>query len=96
LPDFIFEPQGQILYQHVSFGQANDGLGDVGLGGTTSETGRLGLRGQWSIPGSYGELWQPYVRGDLWRDWGGGATTSFSGEAVPLVEQGRGWNSPAG
>ena len=32
------------------------------------ETGRLGLRGQWTVPGANGELWQPYLRGDLSRD----------------------------
>lgn len=45
------------------------------------------MRGQWTIPGGIGELWQPYLRGNLWRDWAGRATTSFAGDAVPLVEQ---------
>lgn len=45
------------------------------------------MRGQWTIPSGIGELWQPYLRGNLWRDWAGRATTSFAGDAVPLVEQ---------
>ena len=35
----------QILWQHISFNQANDGLGQVALGTTSGATGRLGLRG---------------------------------------------------
>jgi hypothetical protein len=35
-----------------------------------------------------GQVWQPYVRANLWRDWGAQATTTFSGaDLVPLLEQ---------
>ncbi|WP_247838114.1 autotransporter outer membrane beta-barrel domain-containing protein [Bradyrhizobium sp. 200] len=87
-PGFVLEPQGQIVWQHVSFDDANDGLGDVALGSTSGASGRLGLRGRWTIVSDGGRVWQPYVRAGLWRDWGAQATTTFSGvDRVPLLEQ---------
>jgi outer membrane autotransporter protein len=85
-PRFVLEPQAQIIWQHVSFDDANDGLGPVGLGSTSGPTGRLGLRGQWTIDGSNGIRWQPYVGANVWRGWGAEATTSFGIDQVRLIE----------
>ncbi len=87
-PGFVLEPQAQIVWQHVSFDDANDGLGEVALGTTSGASGRIGLRGKWTIADGSGQVWQPYVRANLWRDWGAQATTVFSGaDLVPLLEQ---------
>jgi outer membrane autotransporter protein len=86
-PLFVLEPQAQIIWQQVSFNEANDGLGPVGLGTTSGSTGRVGLRGMWTIIGENGQVWQPYVRANLWRDWGAEATTTFGIDQVPLVEE---------
>jgi outer membrane autotransporter protein len=86
-PRFVLEPQAQIIWQQVSFAQANDGLGPVALGTTSGPTGRVGLRGMWTIDGYNGQVWQPYVRANLWRDWGAEATTLFGGDPVPLIEE---------
>jgi outer membrane autotransporter protein len=86
-PRFVLEPQAQIIWQRVAFNQANDGLGPVGLGTTSGETGRVGLRGMWTIDGQNGQVWQPYGRVNLWRDWGAGATTMFGIDPVPLFEE---------
>ena len=86
-PRFVLEPQAQIIWQQVSFNQANDGLGPVGLGTTSGPTGRLGLRGMWTIDGYNGQVWQPYVRANVWRDWGAEATTLFGIDPVPLIEE---------
>jgi outer membrane autotransporter protein len=86
-PRFVLEPQAQIIWQQVSFGQANDGLGPVALGTTSGPTGRVGLRGMWTIDGENGQVWQPYGRVNLWRDWGAEATTMFGIDPVPLIEQ---------
>jgi len=94
-PRFILEPQAQILWQHVDFNQANDGLESIGLGNTSGPTGRVGIRGQWTIAGVNGEVWQPYARANFWRAWGGNAATSFSGQFVPLSEQAT-WGEVAG
>ncbi len=87
-PGFVIEPQGQILWQKVSFRHDYDGLGDVALGDTTGPSGRIGLRTKWTITTAGGQVWQPYLRANLWRDWGAEANTVFSGTAsVPLVNQ---------
>jgi outer membrane autotransporter protein len=87
-PGFVIEPQGQILWQKVSFRHDYDGLGDVALGDTTGPNGRIGLRTKWTIVTAGGQVWQPYLRGNLWRDWGAEANTVYSGtDVVPLVNQ---------
>ena len=55
-PRFVLEPQAQIIWQQVSFDQANDGLGPVALGTTSGPTGRVGVRGMWTIIGENGQL----------------------------------------
>jgi outer membrane autotransporter protein len=86
-PRFVLEPQAQIIWQQVSFNQANDGLGPVGLGTTSGPTGRVGVRGMWTIDGYNGQVWQPYARANLWRDWGAGEVTMFAADPVPLIEE---------
>jgi outer membrane autotransporter protein len=85
-PRFVLEPEAQILWQHVSFDATNDGLGPVALGATSGASGRLGLRGKWTISDSAGRLWQPYVLANVWQDWGANATTMFGPDPVPLIE----------
>jgi outer membrane autotransporter protein len=56
--------------------------------GALSKSGRIGLRGAWTIVGDSGQVWRPYVRAKPWRDWGAQATTTFSSaDLVPLLEQ---------
>ena len=87
-PGFVLEPQAQVVWQRVSFDDANDGLGEVALGTTSGASGRIGLRGKWTIVSDSGQVWQPYVRANLWRDWGARATAIYSGvDLVPLAEQ---------
>ena len=87
-PGFVLEPQGQILWQKVSFRHDYDGLGDVALGDTTGPSGRIGLRTKWTIVTGGGQVWQPYLRANLWRDWGAEANTVYSGtDIVPLLSQ---------
>ena len=86
-PGFVLEPEGQIIWQRVSFNDANDGLGPVGLGTTSGASGRIGLRGKWTINDPAGRVWQPYVVANVWRDWGGNVTTMFGIDPVPLLEQ---------
>jgi hypothetical protein len=33
--------------------------------------------GMWTIDGHNGQVWQPYWRANLWRDWGAETTTLF-------------------
>ena len=87
-PGFVIEPQGQILWQKVSFRHDYDGLGDVALGDTTGPSGRIGLRTKWTIVTAGGQVWQPYLRGNLWRDWGAEVNAVYSGtDLVPVASQ---------
>jgi outer membrane autotransporter protein len=87
-PGFVIEPQGQILWQKVSFDDKNDGLGTVALGDTTGPSGRIGLRTKWTIATAGGQVWQPYLRANLWRDWGADANAVYSGRGVaPLTSE---------
>ncbi|MBK3786101.1 autotransporter outer membrane beta-barrel domain-containing protein, partial [Paraburkholderia aspalathi] len=87
-PGFVLEPQAQVIWQHVGLNQDNDGLGPVDLGSTSGVSGRLGVRGQWTVTRANGQVWQPYVRANLWRDWGAQATTTYAGvDQVPVVGQ---------
>ena len=84
----MLEPQAQIIWHQVAFKDANDGLGEVALGSTSGPTGRLGARGQWNIADKNGALWQPCAGVNLWRDWSGEATATYSGvDLVPMIEQ---------
>ena len=87
-PNFILEPQAQFIWQQTDFDQKNDGIGTIGLGSTSGTTGRLGVRGQWTILDDSGGVWQPYGRFNAWHDWGGAADTQYSGAgvSVPLLE----------
>jgi outer membrane autotransporter protein len=85
-PGFVIEPQGQILWQEVSFRNGNDRFGQVGLGDTTGPSGRIGLRTKWTIATAGGQVWQPYLRANLWRDWSADANTVFSGKDVAPLE----------
>jgi outer membrane autotransporter protein len=87
-PGFVIEPQGQILWQKVSFRHDYDGEGDVALGDTTGPSGRIGLRTKWTIATAGGQVWQPYLRANFWRDWGADANTVYSGtDIVQLASQ---------
>jgi outer membrane autotransporter protein len=81
-PRLVLEPQGQILWQHVDFNHEFDGIGTIGLGSTSGWTGRLGLLAQSTIVTGIGQVWQPYVRANLWQDWGAQAATSFAGGTI--------------
>jgi len=87
-PGFVLEPQAQLIWQHVGLDAAHDGLGPVDPGSTSGTTGRLGVRGKWTITRENGQVWYPYVRADVWRDWGAQATTTYGGiDQVPLRQQ---------
>jgi outer membrane autotransporter protein len=88
-PRLVLEPQGQILWQHVGFNHDFDGFQTVNLGSTNGPTGRLGLLAKSTIVTDGGQVWQPYVRGNIWESWGARATTTFGDSPiqVPLLEQ---------
>lgn len=87
-PNFILEPQAQVIWQHVWFRSGEDAYSTVSLGSSSGVTARLGLRGQWTVVRDNGQVWQPYVRANVWRDMGGGSTATYAGvDQVPLIMQ---------
>lgn len=86
-PGFRLEPQTQIVWQGTRFDTANDGAGDVSLGTTSGVSGRIGLRASWKLKTEGGTEWRPYLRANLWHDWGGKVETTYGAhDQVPLLE----------
>ncbi|WP_114241867.1 autotransporter outer membrane beta-barrel domain-containing protein [Dyella sp. C9] len=87
-PNFILEPQLQVIWQHVWFRPTEDVYSDVSLGSSNGTTARLGVRAQWTIATDGGQIWQPYARVNVWRDMGGSSTATYAGvDQVPLLMQ---------
>ncbi|WP_199098414.1 autotransporter-associated beta strand repeat-containing protein [Dyella sp. ASV21] len=86
--NFVLEPQVQVVWQRLRFLDAPDGLGEVSLGTTDGTSGRLGVRGRWSMATEGGQLWMPFLSLDLWRDAGGNAVSAYDGVgSAPLHAQ---------
>jgi len=93
---FVLEPQAQVLWQYVSFDSGNDGLGPVALGTSSETTVRLGLKGKWTIVSDSGQVWQPYVRTNVWSDFGPVSTTFFGSDSTLLISRGQYMDVDAG
>jgi outer membrane autotransporter protein len=77
------EPQAQLIWQHVSINDLDDGISSVSFHAASGLTGRLGVRlaGRFDAAGT---SWQPYARVNLWRYFGGTDSTTFAGTtAIP-------------
>jgi outer membrane autotransporter protein len=92
----VLEPQAQVLWQYVSFDSGNDGLGPVALGTSSETTARVGLKGKWTIVSDGGQVWQPYVRTNVWSDFGPPSVTLFGPDSVPLISRGQYMDVDAG
>ncbi len=75
------EPQAQLIWQHTSIGDLDDGISSVSFHAASGLTGRLGVR----LAGRFeagGTAWQPYLRVNLWHDFGGTDSATFAGTTV--------------
>ena len=86
-PGFVLEPQVQAVWEYTDFRPGYDGLGSVSLGSTEGTVGRVGVRAVWTLTDDDGRVWQPYGRFNVWHDWNGEATTRFSDDKVPLLDE---------
>ncbi len=80
------EPQAQVIYQHLSLDRTQDQVSSVSYGGADAVIGRLGLR----LLGNYGvgaTLVQPYLKTNIWRDFGGRDTVTFAGKDVIATQR---------
>lgn len=75
---FIFEPQGQLIYQHLSFDNGADAFGWIGFSDTDAIYGRLSgrLSKDWTMEN--GNKVMAWARAGLWTDFGSQAKTTFS------------------
>jgi outer membrane autotransporter protein len=72
------EPQAQVVWQHLSLHDFNDGVSSVAFHDGDAVTGRIGVR----LVGTFQTertTWQPYIRMNLLRATGGNDTTTFDG-----------------
>ncbi|WP_205746418.1 autotransporter outer membrane beta-barrel domain-containing protein [Dyella amyloliquefaciens] len=81
----VWEPQAQVIYQRFNSGQASDAAAQVLFNDVTSLVGRVGLRwaNTWTLdPTSDGirRLFTGWLRFNLWKEFQGQPTTSFSSE----------------
>jgi outer membrane autotransporter protein len=78
------EPQVQVIWQHVSINDVNDGISSVTFSNPSSFAARLGLRvsGRWQAGGV---AWQPYARVNFWRYFDASSNVVFGGStAIPV------------
>jgi outer membrane autotransporter protein len=75
------EPQMQLMWQHATLKDFNDGVSTVSLDEASGLIGRLGVRlfGHFDAAGT---TWEPYVRTDVWRYFGATDTATFAGADV--------------
>ena len=79
------EPQLQLIYQHTHINDLNDGVSTVSFHSASGLIGRIGARllGQFS---ALGTQWEPYVRVNVLRYFGGTDEATFAGTtAIPTT-----------
>lgn len=85
LAGLSIEPQAQVIWQHVSINDINDGISTVSFSNPSSFAARLGLRvsGRWQA----GRVaLQPYARVNLWRYFDASSNVVF-GETTTIPAQ---------
>ena len=79
--DWVLEPQGQIIFQHLDVDDQNDGFSTVNFDTDDSWTGRVGLRLQGNLQTSAG-LMQPYLKANLWHGFDGTDNVRFGTDLI--------------
>lgn len=76
--NLTLEPQAQLVWQHLSINDLNDGISNVTFNNGNTFLGRIGVR----LTGRYeamGTTWQPYLRLNVLRSFGSDDKTTFGG-----------------
>lgn len=78
---WTLEPQAQLVWQHLSLDDARDSFSAVSFNLDDSLNGRLGLRlqGETTLNGI---ALQPYLKANLWHDFGGTDHVNFGGTDI--------------
>jgi outer membrane autotransporter protein len=72
------EPQAQLIWQHLSINDLNDGVSSVSFNSGNTFLGRFGVRLQGRFD-ALGTSWQPYLRLNVLRSFGSNDSTTFGG-----------------
>ncbi len=72
------EPQAQLIWQHISINDLDDGISSVSFHAASGLAGRLGVRLAGRFDAARSE-WQPYLRVNLWHYFGGTDDVTFAG-----------------
>ncbi|MFM0734713.1 autotransporter outer membrane beta-barrel domain-containing protein [Paraburkholderia sediminicola] len=75
------EPQAQLVWQHLSLSDFNDGVSSVGFNSGNTFVGRIGARLQGQFD-AFAIAWRPYVRVSLLREFGSDDKVTFGGGTV--------------
>jgi outer membrane autotransporter protein len=78
---WTLEPQGQIIWQHLSLDDTADSFSSVSFDTDDAVTGRLGFRLQANYPTSAGVI-QPYLKANLWHNFSADQTVHFDGDPI--------------
>ncbi|WP_354489626.1 autotransporter family protein [Mesorhizobium robiniae] len=78
---WTLEPQGQIIWQHLSLDDSADSFSSVSFDSDDAVTGRVGFR----LQGNYqtgASLIQPYLKANLWHNFSADQTILFDGDPI--------------
>ncbi|MFM0129125.1 autotransporter domain-containing protein [Paraburkholderia sediminicola] len=75
------EPQAQLVWQHLSLSDFNDGVSSVGFNSGNTFVGRIGARLQAQFD-AFAIAWRPYVRVSFLREFGSDDKVTFGGGTV--------------
>ncbi|MBX8496649.1 autotransporter outer membrane beta-barrel domain-containing protein [Pseudomonas cichorii] len=75
-PDWVIEPQAQVIHQRIDLDSQNDGISHVAFDSQPYTTARLGgrLEGRYQVRGIPVE---PFVQGNMWHNFDGSDTLTF-------------------
>lgn len=75
------EPQAQLVWQHLTLSDFNDGVSSVGFNSGNTFVGRIGARLQGQFD-AFSTAWRPYLRVSLLREFGSDDKVTFGGGTV--------------
>ncbi|CAE6731362.1 autotransporter outer membrane beta-barrel domain-containing protein [Paraburkholderia aspalathi] len=75
------EPQAQLVWQHLSLSDFNDGVSSVGFNSGNTFVGRIGARLQAQFD-AFAIAWRPYLRVSFLREFGSDDKVTFGGGTV--------------
>ena len=86
-PEWTIEPQGQLIWQHLSLDDQADSFSTVRFDTDDGLTGRIGARLQGTFQTTSGEF-KPYLKANLWHSFETDDTTWFDADPIDIESEG--------